>query len=327
MDQEVKEKQNVKNAEDEMTAAELLFNSNKEKKKKEKKRSKNKVIRYIQDNLRSLLRILIVTVFFIIVFQNADALEGVDLRIFLDGSSTPLKSLITVSLIYFVKGLTMVVPAAIVNIAVGLSFSPMEALILNFVGTVIELMISYAVGIFAGGDYIYENLNSTKYGAKFLNMKEEYANRTMFVVRLLPFVPIDFASLFYGNIHFSFWKYLLISFIGICPRTLLFTLLGNEAYKYFPQLTAKQLFIILSIFMFAYVIFSTVMDFKKAKKKRLEEEAAENGELNLIEGETSEETETSEKIETSEKASENIVEAKGVLNKKTDKLEEINETN
>ena len=150
-------------------------------------------------------------------------------------------------------------------------------------GTVIELMISYAVGIFAGGDYIYENLNSTKYGSKFLNMKQEYANRTMFVVRLLPFVPIDFASLFYGNIHFSFWKYLLISFAGICPRTILFTLLGNEAYKFFPQLTAKQLFIILAFFMLGYVIFSTVMDIKRAKKKRLEAEEV-NGEPALIEG-------------------------------------------
>lgn len=285
---------------DAKTAKERLVEAN--KKREEKKAAKkaqrrekiaasgtkaSRVRLYIHDNFRSLLRILIVTVFFIIVFKNGDVLEGVDLRMFLEDASTPLKSLLIVSLIYFVKGLTMIVPAAIVNIAVGMSFSPLHALILNFLGTIIELMISYAVGIFAGGDYIYDNLNSTKYGSKFLNMKQEYANRTMFVVRLLPFVPIDFASLFYGNIHFSFWKYLLISFAGICPRTILFTLLGNEAYKFFPQLTAKQLFIILAFFMLGYVIFSTVMDVKRSKKKRLEEEAGENGgaQLALADGE------------------------------------------
>lgn len=202
------------------TAKERLIEANKKKEakraekeaKKAEKRKKiaadnsktSRVRLYIHDNFRSLLRILLVTIFFIIVFKNGDRLEGVDLRIFLDDASTPMKSLLIVALIYFVKGLTMIVPAAIVNIAVGMSFSPGTALILNFMGTIIELMISYAVGIFAGGDYIYENLNSTKYGSKFLNMKQEYANRTMFVVRLLPFVPIDFASLFYGNIHFSF---------------------------------------------------------------------------------------------------------------------------
>lgn len=314
---------------DAKTAKERLIESNKNRKNREAEKEAKKAERrakiaasgtkasrvrlYIHDNFRSLLRIFLVTVFFIIVFKNGDRLEGVDLRIFLDGASTPMKSIIVVSLIYFVKGLTMIVPAAIVNIAVGMSFSPGHALILNFIGTIIELMISYAVGIFAGGDYIYENLNSTKYGSKFLNMKQEYANRTMFVVRLLPFVPIDFASLFYGNIHFSFWKYLLISFAGICPRTILFTLLGNEAYKFFPQLTAKQLFIILAFFMLGYVIFSTVMDIKRAKKKRLEAEEVEEageGQLLLPEGESS------STIEENADFSENIIPEKEKAEKK-----------
>ena len=55
--------------------------------------------------------------------------------------------------------------------------------------------------------------------------------------------PIDFVSLFLGAAKLPFWKYLLISVVGIMPRVILFTILGDTIYDYVPMHRIVQVII------------------------------------------------------------------------------------
>ena len=53
-------------------------------------------------------------------------------------------------------------------------------------------------------------------------------------IRALPVFPIDFVSLFWGASRCKFPRYLLASLLGILPRVVLFTILGDGIYDYIP---------------------------------------------------------------------------------------------
>lgn len=227
---------------------------------KERQEKEKEVRSYVKDNMKDLGRILLVVLMFVVIGLNYHKLTNVDIRQLLSQAGSPAKSILVVFLVYVAKGVTMVVPAAVVNIAVGMSFAKWEALLLNLGGSVIELVIAYAIGVFAGGDYIRDSINKTKYGKKFLALDPKKTDLAMFVVRLLPIFPIDLFSLFYGNIKYSKWRYMLISLAGILPRMVLFTILGDAAYKYLPTVTAGQAIIILAVIVACYVVYKVWKD-------------------------------------------------------------------
>ena len=104
---------------------------------------------YRQENIRSAIRLLLVALMFVVIFINYDRLRGIDIRNLIAQADSPTKAIVVVLLVYILKSATMVIPASVVNIAVGLSFPTWLALILNFIGSVMELVIAYGIGVFA----------------------------------------------------------------------------------------------------------------------------------------------------------------------------------
>ena len=91
---------------------------------------------------------------------------------------------------------------------------------------------------------------------------------------MLPIFPIDLVSLFLGAVRMKFWHYLLISFGGIMPRVILFTLLGDGLYDYIPmQKLAMIAAILLPVALVIWVIRYAV---KMSKADKKTEETVEN---------------------------------------------------
>lgn len=212
---------------------------------------------YRQENIRSAIRLLLVALMFVVIFINYDRLRGIDIRNLIAQADSPTKAIVVVLLVYILKSATMVIPASVVNIAVGLSFPTWLALILNFIGSVMELVIAYGIGVFAGGENIRALVKRTKYGRKLLNADPKKTDISMTVIRLMPFLPIDLFSLFYGNIKYDFKRYMLFSLLGVTPGTILFTILGYAAYKILPPISAAVTLIILAVLIAIVVLYKT----------------------------------------------------------------------
>ncbi|MGN0572007.1 MAG: TVP38/TMEM64 family protein [Candidatus Fimenecus sp.] len=182
------------------------------------------------------MKIAVGTAVFVAVLLNYQTLTNLDVRALVQNAASPAAASCTVLGVYILKGLVFVIPASLFYISVGMAFSPLTAVAVNLGGILLEVIVSYLFGLFLGGDYIQNFLSRKKGGQKILEMQNKRSGAaSVFVMRLLPVFPIDFVSLFLGGGKYPFWRYLLLSFLGIAPRVVLFTLLGDTIYDYIPM--------------------------------------------------------------------------------------------
>jgi uncharacterized membrane protein YdjX (TVP38/TMEM64 family) len=170
-------------------------------------------------------------------------------------SSSEVAAALSVVGIYALKGIVFVIPASLIYISVGMAFSPLTAVIVNIAGISVEVIVSYLFGLMLGGEYVENLLKKNKGGRKLLELREQNKQSSIFIIRLLPVFPIDFASLFFGSVKFSFPKYLILSVLGIAPRVILFTLLGDKVYDLIPMsLIIKIIIAVIPVLAVAIIV-------------------------------------------------------------------------
>lgn len=171
----------------------------------------------------------------------------------------------------------LVIPASLVYISVGMAFSPLTAVLVNIAGILVEFTASYLFGLFLGGDYINKMMQKQKYGKRYLKCRK-IKGCVRFLMRFITVFPLDFVSLFLGSSKYNFGKYILFSFLGLAPRVILFTILGDKIYDYIPMK------LIMTICLFAIpvaviaIIIKAAVD-KKRKKNESNENTADKAEM------------------------------------------------
>ena len=205
------------------------------------------------------LRIAVAAAIFVAVVMNYEKLVNLDLRALVSSIGVIWYAYFAVIGVYALKSIVFVVPAMMIYVSVGISFDTGAALILNLIGLAVEVTITYFLGRFLGGEYVSKLLEKNKGGRKLLNMKTKTKNSFLFVARVVPAFPIDFTSLFLGSSNYGFVSYFLISILGIYPRVLLFTLIGDSIYKYIPkELIIKLIIIGIPVGVAAFLIYRAV---------------------------------------------------------------------
>lgn len=185
--------------------------------------------------IKLIIRLLVAAALFVAVALNYHRLINIDVRALVSSAPSETAAGGAVIGIYALKGLVFVIPAALLYISVGMAFSPVTACAVNILGIAAELTVSYILGRFLGGDYVEKFLQKSKGGQKILNYNDSGNFGSVFLIRLLPVFPIDFTSLFFGSVKLSFPKYILFSLLGLAPRVILFTLLGDRVYELIPM--------------------------------------------------------------------------------------------
>ncbi len=218
--------------------------------------------------LSIVLRVAVALIIFVAVVINYDTLKNLDLRELVGSIAVIWYAYFAVIGVYALKSVVFVVPAMMIYVSVGISFDTGTALILNLIGLIVEVTITYFLGKFLGGEYVSKILEKNKGGRKLLNMKTKTKNSFLFVARVVPAFPIDFTSLFLGSSNYGFLPYLLISILGIYPRVLLFTIIGDSIYKYIPkELIIKLIIVAIPAAVAGFLIYTVV----KKRRKSIEE--------------------------------------------------------
>lgn len=170
----------------------------------------------------------------IIIILNFDTLSNLDIRELISGTDSMAVAVVIILGVYFLKSLVFVVPASLIYISVGMAFSPVVAIAVNFAGIMIEITSTYIMGRILGKDAVEKKLSRNKAGQKLLNMKSKSKNLMIFTIRFFG-IPIDFSSLFMGAFDFKFVPYFFLSLLGILPRVGLLTVIGEEFYNLIPM--------------------------------------------------------------------------------------------
>ncbi len=200
-------------------------------------------------------RIIVSVVIIAVIIWKYEDFKTMDIRGMVAASSSVAVGVATILGVYLLKSLVFVVPASLVYIAVGMAFPTHWAILINAAGILIEVCATYLFGLIMGGPYVINKLEKTKYGDKILELHGKGKLSAIFAIRVLPVFPIDLVSLFLGAVRMRFLPYLLLSFGGIMPRVILFTILGDGLYDYIPmQKLAMIAAILLPIALVVWVI-------------------------------------------------------------------------
>ncbi len=214
------------------------------------------------------LRVAVALVLFVVAIVNYDKLSNLNVEALLSGFDDTLVIVCVVLALYFVKGLIFVLPASVIYVAVGVILDTWLAVTVNVAGIIIEILAAYFLGRFLGKDYVQRFLSSKKAGQKILATNFQDKKWLIFVTRLLPVFPIDFLSLFFGATRSNGMMHFILSVAGLAPRVILFTIIGDNLFKWIPM--DKLIFIIICcipVGVIAYLVKKLVLDKKKEQAK------------------------------------------------------------
>lgn len=210
----------------------------------------------MRDRVLGALRIIVAAALFTAAVVHYDRLTTIDVRAVAAAAGSLAAASAAVLIVYFIKSVLFVVPAALIYVSVGLAFDTRTALLLNLAGICLEVTATFFLGRFLGGEYVKKRMEGKEWSKKLLNIKNRGKYSFLFGVRLLPAFPVDFISLFLGSSGMAFLPYFFLSVLGIMPRVVLFTLLGDSLYKYIPMrfLTAVAIAAIPAALIAWYVV-------------------------------------------------------------------------
>lgn len=208
-----------------------------------------------KSTVKALIRVAVAMIIFVLAVINYDRLKNIDIRALVDASSNIVIAVLTIWGVYLTKSILFIIPASLIYISIGMAFPPLTASLISLVGIIIEVIVTYFLGLFLGGEYVNKQLAKTKAGKKILDMKLNDNFLALLPIRALPVFPIDFVSLFWGASRCSFGRYFFASVIGIMPRVILFTILGDGIYDYIPiHLIIKIIICAIPVGAIAYLI-------------------------------------------------------------------------
>ena len=188
-----------------------------------------------KETVKNIIKIAVAAAIFVTAIVNYDFLSNLDIRILIAGASSIFIAELIILGVYAVKAVMMVVPASLIYISVGMAFDPKRAVIVNLLGIALEVTVTYFLGKFLGKDAVEKKIRNTKAGDKFFTMLDKNRNAAIFLMRFIPAFPIDFSSLFMGAFDFKFFPYLIFSVLGIAPRVIAFTVIGEGIYELIPM--------------------------------------------------------------------------------------------
>lgn len=139
----------------------------------------------------------------------------------------PILAAGTILLLFAVKSLIVVFPAAVIEFASGHLFPVVPALLVNFIGTAVSLCVSYWNGRRAGGEAVARF--SIKYVklASFMEKQRKHAFLLCLATRLIGCLPRDLVGMYLGAMKLPFITYLIAGMIGTFPSVLAATLVGS----------------------------------------------------------------------------------------------------
>ncbi len=220
-----------------------------------------------KETLLVLFKSAIALSLFTIAIINYDKLKNLDVNALLGQIDDYWVSVAIILGVYVMKSLVFVLPASLIYVAVGVIYDGFTASVINMTGILLEITITYFLGRFLGGETVRKFIAKKKNGNKLLQMNIQENSKILFTIRLLPAFPIDFVSLFYGASGVGFPKYAVLSFVGLAPRVIAFTILGSAAFDWIP-LDKIILLLVMSIpvGVVYYLIKKLIIDRRREKK-------------------------------------------------------------
>ncbi len=141
--------------------------------------------------------------------------------------------LIVILLLFLLRSLSMMYPYPMVFIITAMVFPPYQSFFINLLGMALTFAFRYYTGYEMGEGTI--NFALRKYPAVLDAMDEDGKGNPLILLalRMVPSLPINTISHFYGSLEYSFPRYMLISVGAYIPKLISYSFIGNNVYDPF----------------------------------------------------------------------------------------------
>ena len=148
-------------------------------------------------------------------------------------SSNPIIAVLEFVLLYVLKGISMVFPSAVLNIAAGTIFDFPFSAVVSGVGIFVEFILLYAVGKFLGKDIV----EGIKQKYPIVNKLDSFQTHNSFfisfIIRIMGVVSYDMASIYLGASGVKFLGFILGSMCGATLNIIIDGLFGKYIFNPF----------------------------------------------------------------------------------------------
>lgn len=182
------------------------------------------------DYLKHTLKFGIIIVIFLFLVKILPSISHIRIKDITDVVEKNMEyALLIFLLIYALKGIIFVIPTAVITISAGIIFNPVEALIVNLIGVILELTTTFYFAQLLGKSFVHRFIKGKNFD-EYLNAKKMNPKR-IFILRLVPVFPVDVISAVLGVSRLSIFDYIIPSFIGLFPRVFCFSLIGDGIHN------------------------------------------------------------------------------------------------
>ena len=148
-------------------------------------------------------------------------------------SPNPIIATLEFVLLYVLKGISMVFPSAVLNIAAGMIFDFPFSAVVSGVGIFVEFILLYAVGKFLGKDIV----EGIKQKYPIVNKLDSFQTHNSFfisfIIRIMGVVSYDMASIYLGASGVKFLGFILGSMCGATLNIIIDGLFGKYIFNPF----------------------------------------------------------------------------------------------
>ncbi len=139
--------------------------------------------------------------------------------------------LLVIFLLYWVKSFFPVISISALCFLSGMVFPTFNAIVVNVTGILIMLTVKYRIGQSVGGGNAGKLLSKNALSKFLVELDGDGNPWLLFICRLIPAFPINPVSQIYGSMNFDYKKFTIISFLGMAPKILSYTVIGHNVFN------------------------------------------------------------------------------------------------
>lgn len=129
-------------------------------------------------------------------------------------------------LVYAV-GVVAFLPGSALTIAGGLAFGVVEGAIVAFLAETVGSVASFLIARYFAREAVEARISGNARFAAIDRAIESQGRRIVFLLRLSPVFPFNLLNYAFGITKVSFWRYIVASWIGMLPGTVMYVYIGS----------------------------------------------------------------------------------------------------
>lgn len=176
--------------------------------------------------------------------------------------------LIVIFLLFLLRSLSMMYPYPMIFIITAMVFPPYQSFFINLAGMAFTFAFRYYTGYEMGEGTI--NFALKKYPTIMSAMEENGKGNPLILLalRMVPSLPINTISHFYGSLEYSFSKYMIISTAAYIPKLVSYSFIGDNVYDPFSPGFFVPMIVLLVFTGICLLILRAFLDIAKKVRKK-----------------------------------------------------------